>query len=361
MWYFIGAIAAVLLGAGFVLQQDAAQRVPKSDFLRPRLVADLLRQRRWLAGLGLMIAGMLLSGLVIGHMVLALSEPLLATNLLVALVIAGRVSGQRVRARELVGAVILLGGVSALSVARSVTSVQDSVGSPAYWPYAGAAIAAAAAGFVIAGRRCRGDLRGLLTGTAAGLVLGVQDALTRLTVRSLGSVHELTDLLSSWPAYSLIAVGVIALWLMQSAFYSAPLHASLPGVTAAEPVAGIALGVVAFREKVPASPLLIALQVAGLLALVGGVILVARAPALSGLRQYRVPGEHLLHRDRDQHRPRRAAAAADTRPGPARPDLPRPRPDLAGPGLTHHDLTRPDLAGPDLTHPPGALWRRGAS
>ena len=61
MWYFIGAIAAVLLGAGFVLQQDAAQRVPQSDYLRVRLVADLLRQRRWLAGLGLMIAGMLAS------------------------------------------------------------------------------------------------------------------------------------------------------------------------------------------------------------------------------------------------------------------------------------------------------------
>ncbi len=380
MWYFIGAIAAVLLGAGFVLQQDAAQRVPQSDFLRPRLVADLLRQRRWLAGLGFMIAGMLLSGLVIGHMVLALSEPLLATNLLVALVIAGRVSGQRVQARELVGAVILLGGVSALSVARSVTSVQDSVGSPAYWPYAGAAIAAAAAGFAIAGRRRQGELRGLLTGTAAGLVLGVQDALTRLTVRSLGSVHEVTDLLSSWPAYSLIAVGVIALWLMQSAFNSAPLRASLPGITAAEPVAGIALGVVAFREKVPASPLLIALQVAGLLALVGGVILVARAPALAGLRQYRVPGEHLLHRDREQHRPRHPAAVADIPPVLASPDLTDPdlthpdqpgrdlaarglpgpdltAPALPGPDLAHGDLTHPDLAGPDLTHPPGALSR----
>ena len=353
MWYFIGAIAAVLLGAGFVLQQDAAQRVPQSDYLRPRLVADLLRQRRWLAGLGLMIAGMLLSGLVIGHMVLALSEPLLATNLLVALVIAGRVSGQRVEARELIGAVILLGGVSALSVARSVTSVQDSVGSPAYWPYAGAAIAAAAAGFAIAGRRRQGELRGLLTGTAAGLVLGVQDALTRLTVRSLGSVHEVTDLLSSWPAYSLIAVGVIAVWLMQSAFNSAPLHASLPGITAAEPVAGIALGVVAFRDKVPASPLLITLQVAGLLALVGGVILVARAPALAGLRQYHVPGEHLLHRDREQHRPRRPAVA-DTPPGRAGPDLPHPdlpHPDLAGPDLPHPDLPHPDLADPDLPHP----------
>jgi hypothetical protein len=364
VWYFIGAIAAVLLGAGFVLQQDAAQRVPQSDFLRARLVADLLRQRRWLAGLGFMIAGMLLSALVIGHMVLALSEPLLATNLLVALVIAGRVSGQRVRARELIGAVILLAGVSALSVARSVTSVHDSVGSPAYWPYAGAAIAAAATCFVIAGRRRRGELRGLLTGTAAGLVLGIQDALTRVTVRDLGSVNDLVRLLTSWPAYSLVAVGIVALWLMQSAFSSAPLHASLPGVTAAEPVSGIVLGVVAFRDQVPASPLLIALQVAGLLALVAGVILVARSPALSGLRQYHVPGEHLLHRDREQRRSRPPAAALDlpadlAGPQPAAPQPAAPGPAAPGPGSTGLGSTGlgsagPGSAGPGSASPAGA-------
>src|ERR1700733_10246284 len=319
VWYFIGAIAAVLLGAGFVLQQDAAQRVPQSDFLRARLVADLLRQRRWLAGLGFMIAGMLLSAWVIGHLVLALSEPLLATNLLVALVIAGRVSGQKPQAQELVGAVILLAGVSALSVARSVTSVQDSVGSPAYWPYAGAAIA-------VAGRRRQGDLRGLLTGTAAGLVLGIQDAITRVTVRDLNSVHDAILLLTSWPAYSLVAVGVIALWLMQSAFSSAPLHASLPGARAAEPVSGIVLGVVAFRENVPASPLLIALQVAGLIMLVVGVILVARAPALSGLQKVRVPGERLLRREREQRRTRPPAVALQVSPG-----LVSPYPGLQGP------------------------------
>ena len=341
MEYFIGVVAAVLLGAGFVLQQDAAQRVPQSDFLRARLVADLLRQRRWLGGLGLMIAGMLLSGWVIGHMVLALSEPLLATNLLFALIIAGRVSGQPPRARELVGAVILLGGVSALSVARSVTSVQDSVGSPAYWPYVGAAIAGAAACFAVAGLRSQGELRGLLTGTSAGLVLGIQDALTRVSVRSLGSVHSAALLLTSWPAYCLVAVGVIALWLMQSAFNSAPLHASLPGVTAAEPVAGMVLGVVAFREKVPASPLIVALQVAGLLALVGGVILVARSPVLASLRQYHGPGGHLLRRDHEQRRARHPAAAAAPPPSPGGPGT-------AHPGLPSRDLTAQALAGPGL-------------
>ena len=78
-------------------------------------------------------------------------------------------------------------------------------------------------------------------------------------------------------------VAVTGLWLMQSAFNAAPLHASLPGITAAEPVSGIILGIVAFRERVPASAPMIALQAAGLVALVIGVVMVARAPALSSL------------------------------------------------------------------------------
>lgn len=46
MEYVLGVVAAALLGTSFVLQQGAAQRVPSGDFLRLRLVADLLRQPR---------------------------------------------------------------------------------------------------------------------------------------------------------------------------------------------------------------------------------------------------------------------------------------------------------------------------
>lgn len=88
MEYALGVVAAALLGASFVLQQGAAQRVPSGDFLRLRLVADLLRQPRWLAGFGTMIGGQLLSAWVIGHIILAVAEPLLATNLLIALGLA---------------------------------------------------------------------------------------------------------------------------------------------------------------------------------------------------------------------------------------------------------------------------------
>jgi hypothetical protein len=253
----------------------------------------------------------------------------------------------------------------------------------------GAAVGGVAACLAIAGRRRQGELRALLTGISAGLVLGIQDALTRVSVRELGSVHQVTLLLTSWPAYSLVAVGIVALWLMQSAFSSAPLHASLPGITAAEPVSGIVLGVVAFREKVPASPLLIALQVAGLIALVAGVILVARSPVLASLRQYHGPGEHLLHpetllrrenpvhrehsqhhehhRHRDRHRHQRPSADPDDPSEPARPGLAGNGAASTGPadgdtGLPAAPVmpatpATPGQAASELGDAPPSLWR----
>lgn len=279
----ISVVAAALLGVGFVLQQDAAQQAPKAHFLRIQLLADLLRRPRWLAGLIIMVAGELLSAWVVGHMVLSLAEPLLATSLLFALLLAGPLSGQSVHKTEVAGALILMGGVTALSLARNVRSPQVYVGSYAYWPFAGAAVLFLA--FVLAelGRRRSAGQRALLTGTSAGLVFGIADALTRRTVQILDTGH-FTVLLTSWPGYSLIAVSLVALWLMESAFNAAPLHISLPGITAAEPISGIVLGVVVFRDSIDVSAGAIALEAGGLVALLVGVIMVSRSPALARLR-----------------------------------------------------------------------------
>jgi drug/metabolite transporter (DMT)-like permease len=96
--------------------------------------------------------------------------------------------------------------------------------------------------------------------------------------------HSFGRLLTSWPPYCLLAAALIGMWLMQNSFNAAPLHASLPGITAAEPVAGILLGVVVFGDRINISPGLLALQAAGIAALVVGVIMVARSPRLGQLR-----------------------------------------------------------------------------
>jgi drug/metabolite transporter (DMT)-like permease len=282
----IGLVAAMLVGVGLVLQQHAAEQAPKAYFLRLRLIVELLRERRWLAGIAIMVAGQILSAWTIGHLSLSLAEPLLATELIFALIVAVPLSGERLQKSEVLGAVLLSAGVAALSVSRSINTQGLRFGSAAYWP-AAAAIGAVALCLIRAGWRREAQQRALLTGAASGLIFGISDALTRQTVEII-SRHSLVAVLTSWPTYCLVATSLVALWLMQSSFNAAPLHASLPAITAAEPVAGILLGVVVFGDVIHISPGLIALQAVGLVALVTGVILVARAPALSSLRPKRL-------------------------------------------------------------------------
>ncbi len=73
---------------------------------------------------------------------------------------------------------------------------------------------------------------------------------------------------------------------MQSAFSAGPLNVSLPAISAGEPVVGILLGVVVFGDRVQDTPGELAIYAGGLAALVAGVIMVGRAPALSQLRAW---------------------------------------------------------------------------
>jgi drug/metabolite transporter (DMT)-like permease len=278
----ITLVAAMLLGCGFVLQQHAAEQEPQAYYMRLRLILDLLRRRRWLLGFGIMISGQLLSAWCVGHLALTLYEPLLATSLIFALALAVPISHQRLRATELIGAVILSCGVAALSLSREPGTPHVSFGSFADWP-AAAGIAVIAYCCIHAGHRRSGPTRATLTGVGAGLVFGISDALTRRTVQILDA-HSFHALLTNWPPYCLVAAALIANWLMQNAFNAAPLHSSLPAITASEPLAGILLGIVVFGDTIDISAGMLAVQAAGIAALVIGVIMVARAPVLSHLR-----------------------------------------------------------------------------
>src|SRR5258708_19011659 len=126
----IALVAAMLLGVGFVLQQHAAEQAPKAYFLRLRLITDLLTRPRWLAGLAVIVAGQLCSPWAVGHLDLSLAEPLLAPNLLFPLALAVPLSRQQLRAAEIIGAALLLGGVAALSLARTPGTPPLASGSP---------------------------------------------------------------------------------------------------------------------------------------------------------------------------------------------------------------------------------------
>ena len=346
--YATTLVAAVLLGIGFVLQQYAAEQEPESRFLSPRIITDLLRKPRWLTGIGCMVAGYLLAAWSIGHLELTLVEPMLTTYLVWALVLAVPMSRQRVKLAEVIGAVILIGGVTLLSVSRSITPIGMSFGSFSQW-YAAAIIAGVALTAVLIGRRTTGQARATLTGLGAGLVFGIQDALTRQTLEILQG-NSFTALFSAWAPYALVGAGIVGIYLMQNAFSAAPLHASLPAIAAGEPLAGIALGIVVFGDRLQITPGELAIQAGGVAALIVGVVAVARSSAFGGLRKItdHILPEHILP---EQH-PAPPAPADDQEDGqpPGHSTHLRAHRSPAGrpfPGASaHHGARGPQVHGP---------------
>ncbi|MFF8595505.1 DMT family transporter [Streptomyces sp. NPDC015220] len=270
--------AACCLGFGFVLQQNAAQRAPLSDFLSPRLLLDLVKVPRWLGGLGLMIAGMVLGAMALGRGEISLVEPLLATNLLFALALSRRQTRQPLGRQGWLGLALLAGGVTAFILAgrpRAGSAVTDPL---RHWLIIGTMVGLALLLTTYA-KRSRLSWGPVLLAVAAGLLYGVQDALTRVSGQRFAA-GGWTELFTGWQPYGLLVIGVTGLVLVQSAFETAPLRMSLPALTAAEPLAGIACGVGFLGDRLHTDVPALTWEATGLAAIVAGIVLLGLHPAM---------------------------------------------------------------------------------
>nr|WP_308288164.1 DMT family transporter [Streptomyces corallincola] len=274
----LSVCAACCLGFGFVLQQNAAQNAPLGDFLSFRLLLDLMRVPRWLGGLGLMVAGMILGAVALAKGEISLVEPLLATNLLFALALSRHQTKQCLGRQGWAGLGLLAGGVTTFILAgepRGGTAVADPL---RHWLIIGAMVGAALLLTTYA-KRSRLSWGPVLLATAAGLLYGVQDALTRVS-GTLFAAGGFGELFGSWQPYGVVAVGVSGLILVQSAFETAPLRMSLPALTAAEPLAGILCGVGFMGDRLRTDTGALAWEAAGLAAIVAGIVLLGMHPAM---------------------------------------------------------------------------------
>jgi hypothetical protein len=270
--------AACCLGFGFVLQQDAAQKAPLSDFLSFRLLLDLMRVPTWLGGIGLMVAGMVLGAIALGRGEISLVEPLLATNLLFALALSRHRTRQVLGHQGWAGLGLLAGGVTAFIVAgqpRGGTAVADPF---RHWLIIGVMVGVALVLTTYA-KRSRLSWGPVLLACAAGLLYGVQDALTRVSGERFTS-GGFTELFTGWQPYGVLVLGVTGLLLVQSAFETAPLRMSLPALTATQPLAGILCGVGFLGDRLRTDTGALAWEAAGLAAIVVGILLLGLHPAM---------------------------------------------------------------------------------
>ncbi|MFE4331112.1 DMT family transporter [Streptomyces sp. NPDC056831] len=270
--------AACCLGFGFVLQQAAASHAPRSDYLSFRLLLDLMRVPSWLAGIGLMVCGMVLGALALGKGEVSVVEPLLATNLLFAMALSRHRTGQRLGRQGWAGLWLLAGGVAAFLLAGQPRGGEAVTSPLRHWLVIGAVVGIALLLTTFA-KRSESAVAPALLAVAAGLLYGLQDALTRVTGERL-SDEGWSALVTAWQPYAVALLGVTGLLLVQSAFETGPLRVSLPPLTASQPLAGIACGVGFLGDQLRTDTGALAWQAAGLAAIVVGIVLLGLHPAM---------------------------------------------------------------------------------
>jgi drug/metabolite transporter (DMT)-like permease len=279
--FVVGVIAALSLGVGYVLQQRVAAAEPLSSLLRFRMLLDLMHKPMWWGGIGAMIAGELLAGLALQLATVALVEPLLSTSLLFALAFSAALSRKRIRWQEVVGAVVLSAALGVFIEVGNPRSSPTPDPNPAVITIAVCTVVGVVLLLVTVGKR-RGLVgESVLLATGAGLLYGLQDTGTRAALVVTDEHGIATVFVNPW-VYIVIGAAILGILLSQSAFKAARLDYSLPPIAAAEPIAGIALGVSLLGDLVSVSVVGLLVESICLVAMVVGVALIGRSPNLAG-------------------------------------------------------------------------------
>lgn len=275
----LAAIAAAFLYAvASVLQQWEAERQPADQALRPSLLARLARRPRWVAGLGFDVAGYVAQWVALSIGSLVVVQPLLVVGLLFALPMKARLSPYRMRGWDWSGAVLTTAGL-AIFLAVSRPSNGHSTVAPLTWTLLLCAGTAVTLVLVIVGRESSPRWKAIAYGTAGGIVYGMCAALTKSCSHLLSI--GVSNLFASWQPYVLAVGGVGGMILAQSAFQAGPLDASLPTLSATDPVLSVVIGVVAFGEAVRRGPAATTLEVISFTAIVVGIFMLAHTEAVN--------------------------------------------------------------------------------
>ena len=281
MAFVFALLAAAALGTASVLQQRAAAAA--GEGVRGlRLLARMLRSRRWLAGRAADCAALVFQTIALAHGSLILVQAVLSTGLIFAFGLAAATGGRHPRRREWLGAVAVAGGL-ALFLWFGAPHAGRTSGTPARWAGTLAVATLTVVTARAATRNGSPELAGGFLGAAAGIAFAFDGGLLKSAAASSSAGEFLTR-----PALYgfLVAAGLGNLLVLES-FRAAPLTVTLPALTVAQPLGAIAIGMAVFGERLNATGMAPGMELLGLGAMIVG--LTALSPVHEPPAARRVP------------------------------------------------------------------------
>ncbi|MGW9187771.1 DMT family transporter [Streptomyces rubiginosohelvolus] len=272
-------LTALSNGSASVLQRRAAMEVPDSDAMRLSLMTRLVRQKVWLAGIGLVIVAAVCQAIALATGPIAVVQPIFVIELPLTLLVAGLV--MRVRADAVVwsGVAAVTAGLALGMAAAAPVEGRDTVEDFAWIP-ALLVTGVFEAGLIVAALRTRGNARAALLALAAACGYALTAALMKDAMANLDD-GGVVALLASWQLYATAAAGVGALFLLQNALQAGSLVAVQPMLTLGDALISILYGVTLFDEELRTGWWLLP-ELAALALIATGCVRLARTPLARG-------------------------------------------------------------------------------
>ena len=306
----LAMLSAVFYGAGAAVEHRQAARTPAGKAGGARLLALLVRQPLWLAGLALQGGGFAAHTAALGTGSLAAVQLILGCSLLVSVGVSARLArrGLPCRCWLAIFTVVTAIGVTVALLGADEHSASHASGRAALAVLVTGTMTVpiAAAGLLSGGRRARP----LLLAVAAGMAGTCMAVLTMAFAHSFA--HGLSEVVTSWPLYGLIVAGLASLALTQTAYQTDAPLITLPVITSVTPLASLAVGILALHEAANLSAVRSVTVIACLACGLTALVVLARTAAEAGPASRRAADRKSLDRllGSRQFIPARASANA---------------------------------------------------
>jgi drug/metabolite transporter (DMT)-like permease len=310
----LALLSTTSYNCGLIVEKQALVRLPAIGGRRlASLALNLLKSPRWLAGFGLMLCGLGFQVLALLFAPVTVVQPVIASGVAVVLILSRLVLRERLGQVEYwcvavmaVSVVLLaLSAGRASGVGHRVSGIElAAVAIPSCQLAVLAALSTMRAGR----RKHRPPVTGVSYGIATGLFYGVAalaiKALSGVLLHRHGIVAVVIAVLSSPYLYVMAGCSAAGLVLFQTALQRCRIAIVAPVSNVLGSLYFIVVGTWLFHERLPASPALLALRVAGIViaCCVVAVLSAQGDPALSAqAARPAPPGQPALPRRAPPH------------------------------------------------------------
>jgi hypothetical protein len=252
-----------------------------------KFVTYLLRHPLWLLGWLGLCGSLIFQALALHFGPLSLVQPILVTELIIALVLRQLWLRQSIRAVTWSAAVVTAAG---LVIFLLMTSPHGGSFLPRTSSWTVPTIVCVATVIVLVALAQRGSpaRRAALFASATAILWALEATFIKATTDTISALG-FGGMFTRWPVYALVVGGVVGLVCEQAALHVGPLSVSQTFIVIVDPVVSVALGIWLYRERLHHGALHLTIGVVAFALMSAGIVALTRtAPATMNADVHRV-------------------------------------------------------------------------